>query len=153
MTKDGEYKLFLEYVNKLMERRQMVTTTYLSVNAAIVGALAFLLKDVPMPHWAYQVSALALLFAGVIACDLWRRLIIQYKTLLSWWYGQLRDLEDRMPENTKLVNREYEALYLVKIDKKRVGLTRYETRLTWIFTALYVGFGLSLLATIVSTVI
>lgn len=90
MQTQVEYSLFLEQVNKLTERRQKVTATYLSVNAAIVGAIAFVLKDVQMISWGKHLSALMLLIAGVIICDLWRRLIRQYSTLLGWWYTQLR---------------------------------------------------------------
>jgi len=149
LTVNEEYQIFLEQVNKLTERRQAVTRTYLSVNAAVIGAMAFLFRDIQMPGWAQWVSALFLLLCGVVACDLWRRLIAQYSTLLGWWYEQLRALEDAMSESNKLITREYDELYLKKQGKVRIGLTRYETRLTWLFTVLYVAFCLSLLITLI----
>jgi hypothetical protein len=121
-----------------------VTATYLSVNTVIAGVIAFLLKDARVTGWALQVSVLILLAAGVIACDLWRRLITQHSVLSSWWYERLRELEDTMPESSKLLTREYQALCLEKRSEVRIGLTRYETRLTWLFTALYAAFGLAI---------
>ncbi|RLC88459.1 MAG: hypothetical protein DRI79_07765, partial [Chloroflexi bacterium] len=94
LTDSDEYQLFLGQVNKLTERRQAVTTAYLSVNAAIVGALAFLFKDVQMPGWAQQASALVLLMSGIIACDLWRRLIAQYRSLLVHFHRINLNIED-----------------------------------------------------------
>lgn len=85
MQKEAEYTLFLELVHKLGERRQTMTSTYLSVNTAIIGAAAFLFKDGALPGWQQQAAALSLFAAGIVACDLWRRLLLQYKTLLRWW--------------------------------------------------------------------
>jgi hypothetical protein len=145
MTLDDEYKLFLKQTNELTSRRQSVTTAYLSVNAAIVGALAFLFKDGYMPDWPQQASALVLFLAGVVACDLWRRLILQYSTLLKWWYRHLRGLEDRLPKSSSLISKEYQDLYVEQTGKVRVGLTRYEIGLTWLFTGVYVVFFFSIL--------
>ena len=142
MQAQVEYPLFLEQVNKLTERRQRVTATYLSVNAAIIAAIAFVLKDVQMIEWGRQLSALMLLIAGVIVSDLWRRLIGQYSVLLGWWYEQLRTLEENIPESSKLLTKEYQDLYWARNTKIPIGLTRYETRLTWIFTTIYAIFAL-----------
>ena len=149
MKKEIEYQLFLDQVNKLTERRQAVTATYLSVNAAIVGAVAFIFKDVDMLEGGRQASALVLLISGLVACDLWRRLINQYSTLLEWWYEQLRALEDVMTESSKLLTREHDDLYGGKSGKAPIGLTRYEVRLTRLFTLVYVAFGLVILLALV----
>ncbi len=145
MKKETEYKLFLDQVNKLIERRQTVTATYLSVNAAIVGAVAFIFKDIDTLEGGEQVSALVLLVSGLVACDLWRRLINQYSALLKWWYEQLRALEDAMPESSKLLTKEYDDLYGGKSGKAPIGLTRYEVRLTRLLTVVYVAFGFVIL--------
>lgn len=144
MQKEAEYTLFLELVSKLAERRQAMTSTYLSVNAAIIGAVAFLFKDAELPGWQQQVAVLILFGAGIVACDLWRRLLNQYKTLLGWWYKRLHFLEDAMPECSSLIKQEYDNLYATKKGRPRLGLSRYEIRLTWLFTTLYVAFALAI---------
>jgi hypothetical protein len=147
VTPDEEYRLFLDQIHRLTDRRQTVTTAYLTVNAAIVGALAFLFKEGYMPGWPQQASALALFAAGLVACDLWRRLILQYSTLLDWWYEQLRALEERVSECSGLIGKEYAELYGGGQGGSRVGLTRYQIGLTWLFTAIYGIFALSILVT------
>jgi hypothetical protein len=143
LASDHTYQIFLEQANKLTERRQSVTTTYLTVNGALIGVVALLLKDVKITELAQIASVLVLLIAGIIACALWRRIIIQYSMLLRWWYEQLRRLEDTMSSDHRLLTREYQELYAAESSKARVGLTRYETRLTWVFTALYIILGVA----------
>jgi len=149
VQKDTEYALFLEQAGKLAERRQSVTSTYLTVNAAVVGAIAFILKDVQMVAWEQQLAALLLLIVGIVACSLWRRLIAQHSALLRWWYERLRVLEEAMPESSRLLTQEYQDLYVAQRGRVRIGLTRHEVRLTWLFTAAYAIFGLVILALLV----
>jgi hypothetical protein len=145
MKIEEEYSLFLEQVGKLAERRQTVTSTYLTVNTAIFGIIAFLMKDVDIVAWGKYVAVLLLLFAGIIICDLWRRLITRYTAHLRWWFQQLRELEEKMSESSKLLNAEFNALYT----RSHIGLTRYENRLTWIFTVMFAGFGVVIVATLI----
>ena len=142
MTRESEYTTFLDLVNHLSERRQTVTATYLSVNAALIGALAFLLQDGALPDWQQRTAVLVLFGAGIVACDLWRRIIKQYNVLLGWWYEQLHSLEEALPDSSRLIKREYEQLYARKVGRRPLGLSRYERRLTWVFTAAYVLFAL-----------
>lgn len=149
MQTQPEYPLFLAQVNTLTERRQKVTATYLSVNAAIVGMATFILKDVQMVGWGKQLSALLLLIIGIFVCDLWRRVINQYSALIGWWYTQLRSLENDVPESQKFLTREHQEMYQDATRKLPLGLTRYENRLTWIFTGIYGVFGFVILITLV----
>ena len=153
MTHTDEYELFLGYVYKLAERRQTTTATYLSVNAALTGALAFLFKDGHLSGLTSLISALIFLFSGVVACGLWRRLITHYSSLLDWWYAQLRTLEDIMPSSSKLITKEYHELFVNKKGKGPIGITRYETSLTWLFTILYLAFGLTVLVTVILSLV
>lgn len=121
----------------------MVTTIYLSVNAALLSAIALLFKDVQMLEWGRQLSVSVLLIAGIAACDLWRKLIVQHSTLLQWWYEQLRALEETMPDSNRLLTKEYNDMYAPQRDKASIGLTRYEIGLTWLFTFVYAVFGLA----------
>jgi hypothetical protein len=141
MQQQLEYELFLKQVNKLIDRRQAITATYLTVNTAVVGAIALFYKDVQMLDWGRQLSALVLLIAGIASCGLWRRLISQYSALLGWWYTRLRELEIAVPGCSALINREYTELYQQKAGKQPFGMTRYEIGLTWLFTTAYLLFG------------
>jgi hypothetical protein len=140
--------MFLDHINSLTERRKSVATTYLSVNAAITAALAFILKDGRLVGLPEQASALALLAAGVIGTSLWRRLTRQHSVLIRWWYEQLRSLERRMSASSGLITKEYNELYSeASRSKPIVGLTRYEINLTWLFTVIYVLFAIGIIVT------
>jgi hypothetical protein len=141
MTPEHEYPLFLDQVNKLAERRQSVTSIYLSVNAAIFGVIAFVMKDVQMADWGKRLSLVLLLIAGVIICDLWRRLINRYSELLKWWFEQLRILEEKLSDGSKLLTEEYKALY----KDEHVGIAKYENKLITIFQMMYAAAGVGML--------
>ena len=146
---DNDFAMLMEQIRHLNDRRQTVTATYLSVNAALIGLMAFLFKDGQVPTLSAQISFLALLVSGVVACSLWRRLIAQLSTLIDWWYQQLRLLEMDDPQSKKLITREYQELYTQKKGKAVIGLTRYETSLTWLFTVIYIIFCLIILASLI----
>jgi hypothetical protein len=153
MDSKEEYQLFLDHVEKLIDRRQTVTTTYLTVNAAVIAAIAFVLKDAPMLEWGRQVSGLVLLVVGIISCALWRRLIAQYSILLGWWYAQLRDLEGNIAASSKLLTKEYDDLYAHTADKGKVSLTRYEIRLAYVFITVYAVLGVLLTHSLLRSVL
>ena len=144
-----DYQRVIDQVKSLTENRQAVTSTYLSVNTAIIGAIAFLLKDSQIPGTAQGIAILVLMGSGVVVCDLWRRLLNQYGSLLGWWYEQLRKLEETQPDSARLYTREYTELYQHAKNRPRIGLSSYQTGLTWIFTAIYIVFGLAIAVNIV----
>jgi hypothetical protein len=142
----NELDMLVSHIRHLTDRRQNVTSTYLSVNAALIAAMAFLFKDGQVINLSAQISFLALLISGIVACSLWRRLITQLSTVIAWWYWQLRLLEDSDPQSNKLITKEYQELYLGHRNRAAIGLTRYETALTWLFTLIYLVFCIVILA-------
>ena len=145
MTYDDEYRLILNQVNILTERRQTVASTYLTVTTAIIAGVAFLFKDGDLESWQQEAAVLVLLFAGFLACNLWRAIVSQYSTLLDWWYKELRRLEEENKESSMTITREYDELYKIEGGKVKVGITRYEKTLTWIFGLLFFVFACALL--------
>ena len=138
-----DYNLAWNQVERLIARRQNVTTTYLSVNAAIFASVGFLIKDAPHNKGVY-VSVIVLLIAGLGSCEIWRQLIHKYSGLLRWWYTQLRDMEQRIEGSWKLANLEYNDLYIRNRGNNRFLLTQYEVGLTSVFALVYIIFALGL---------
>ena len=145
----AEYQLALDQANKLADRRQAITATYLSVNAAITGAVAFLFKDGRLPDVSSEVTVLALLVSGVVACGLWRRIIKHYSAQMGWWFEQIRSMESQLSESSQLFTREYQELYFKQNVGKDSRITPYEINLTWLFTTIYVVFAIAILVSIV----
>ena len=102
------------------------------------------MNEIALLEWArgtgFQIATV-ILIAGVIICDLWRRLINRYSELLKWWFKQLRALEEKLPDSSKLLTEEYKDLY--KYD--HIGIAKYETRLITIFQIMYVAAGLGMI--------
>jgi hypothetical protein len=143
-----EFQLTLKHVEKLLDRRQTNTSFYLSVNTGILAAIGLLLKDSQLTEGWLLASILLLVCAGFIACWIWRSLLYQYEILLDWWYARLREFEASMPDSARLVTREYEDLYVAAKEHKptkRVGMTKQEIALNWVFTGLYTVFAMGIL--------
>ena len=139
-----EYQFAIDHVEKLLDRRQTNTSFYLSVNAGILAVVGLLLAEFQSSQRWLPVSVLILACAGLVACWIWRSLLHQYEISLGWWYARLRELEAAMPNSARLVTREYEELYVAAKDQRpseRIGMTRRELALNWVFIGLYVAFG------------
>jgi len=76
MNSFEEYKFFAEDAQKLSERRQNTSQTYVTVNAAIFAVLALLIKDVGFRGWTLALTALPLFLTGVLLCIIWQKIII-----------------------------------------------------------------------------
>lgn len=86
------FKLLVEMADRVSQRRQAANSFYLSVNAAIVGATAYLatLK----PGW---LSGSVISAAGLLVCVVWSWNITSYKTLNSAKWAVINDLERSLP--------------------------------------------------------
>lgn len=145
MSNQEEFQFAFAHVEKLLDRRQLTTSFYLSVNTGIFAAIGLLVKDARLAEAWLTVAILLLLCAGFIACWIWRSLLRQYYILLDWWYARLRDLEAADPDSARLVTQEYEEFYAVEARSvKRIGMTKLERRLNWVFTGLYVAFAVGI---------
>lgn len=145
---ERNFKFAFDHVEKLLDRRQFTTSFYLSVNTAISAVVGLLSKRNGLATNWIVPSILVLLIAGLIACWIWRSLLRQYEILLDWWYTRLRELEAEMPSSPNLITREYQDLYLAAKDKKpreRIGMTKRELALNWVFTGLYAIFACGLI--------
>ena len=135
ITQDREYEIFLEHVNKMIDRRPGITTTYISINTAIVGVIALVLVSENVNDLGRVFIILTLSFTGVVTCALWRKLVSEYELLLDWWYEQLRVLESKMSNCNNLITKEHTGLYANS--KKRISITKYELNLTLLLSFLY----------------
>ena len=141
MSIKDEHLMVWDHVNRLMGRRQSMTTIHLSVNAAIIGATAYILKGkVSFVGWQL-LAMLLLLLTGMAASYMWTRLVAHYSTLLDWWYSTLRELESSHEhELPNLITREYKRFYTRPSKGPRLWFTRHELRLARLFIVAYAVF-------------
>jgi hypothetical protein len=145
MDKFKEYRLFSERNQRLSERRQTASQTYLAVNTAVFGVLAFLVDDVGFRGWGLMVVSLPLFLVGVLTCLIWHKIIAQFKQVIGWHYEQLRDMEQALPDSHKIYSNEWEEFFKPRQGKERFGFSRLEIWLPRLLLGLYFVYGVGLI--------
>ena len=79
-----QYKLFVDSSDKLVARRQTVNTFFLSINALLLSAGGFIIRDVPQ-QWATIPGVLGVGLAGILLCITWRNLVRSYRAIASYY--------------------------------------------------------------------
>jgi amino acid permease len=92
LDKFEEYKLFAELTDRLSDRRQKISNTYLTVNSIIIGVIAFLIKDTDL----LSVVVIMPLIIGIIACIVWKQIMYKYKKLITHRIEELREIENHV---------------------------------------------------------
>jgi hypothetical protein len=133
-----EYKLFIEDTARLSERRQTVTTAYITVNGAIVALITFVFKDAAIKDWHAVVALLPLILAGLIVCYFWHALLLSYKELLGFRFKQLEEMENELPHLYGMYRREAETLYNRKKEAQEPGgiIPQMLKKLSWLPTSI-----------------
>jgi hypothetical protein len=137
VAKFEEFQMFSEHVQRLSERRQSASQTYLTVNTAVFGVLAFLAKDTGFQGWGLVGVCVPLFAVGILACVIWHRIIAQFKTIIGWHYEQLRAMEDDLAESGRIYTREWEHFFKPQGGRERFGFSRLEAWLPRLLIALY----------------
>ena len=146
MEKFDEYTLFAESTQRMSERRQAATQTYLTANTVIAAALGFLLKDMAFPGWGLVLVSLPFFLVGVLACIIWHKIITQYKALAAWRYRQLIEMEQAIPESHRFYLKEWEDFYKPRVEKGGFSFSGLELWLPRLFLGLYGVYGVGLVA-------
>ncbi len=147
VDKFAEYSLFVEDTARFTERRQMVTTIYVTANTVLLSGIALLLQGASSSKWPETLAVAAAITAGVVVCLCWRQLISRYRALIGLRIRELRRMEE-LPEMDgchKMYHCEDE-LYPRDdrgqlVPGRGLNLSDLEGRLPWVFIILYAVFG------------
>ncbi len=131
--KFDEYKLIVENTQKMSERRQSATRTYLSVNTAIFVVLGFLVKDGGLNGWYLPIAASPLFISGFIASFTWLGIIKRFQKFIKWRYKQILALESCITDCYQLFTKESKDLF----EDKKFCFSKLEALLPIIFMALH----------------
>ena len=148
MDKFDEYKFFTERVQYRSQRRQQATQIYLTVNTAIFGVLALLIKDSGLSGWSLAIATLPLFFVGVLICLTWLRIIREFSNLIGWQYEQLREMEKQMRSSFKMHTKEWEEFYKGIKTKKGFSFSNLEAQMPVYFIGLYIIYSLGMIIAI-----
>jgi len=102
-----QYKLYVETMDRVSERRHSANSFFLSVNTILVSALATLISLTQQSNIKYGWIIMAAI-AGILFCLAWSRLIRTYKQLNQTKFMIIHLLETRLP--VRLFDAEWDAL-------------------------------------------
>ena len=91
-----QYKLFVETSERLVARRQVVNTFFLSANALALSALGVIAKEASHSPLA-AIGIVAISVAALLLCVAWKRLVRSYAQLNSGKFAVIERLERRLP--------------------------------------------------------
>jgi len=148
MDKFEEYKLLIERAERLSERRQNTSQIYLTVNTAIFGAIAFLIKDSGLRDKFLLWGLLPISVVGILICIIWLNIILRLENVLKWQYSQLREMELNIPGSTQLFTKEDAALYSQGKKHRKFSFSLLEGWLPSILIGAYVLCLLGVYATV-----
>jgi len=144
MDKFDEYKFFTERIQHRSDRRQQASQIYLTVNTAIFGLIALLIKDSGLKGWSLLIGILPLFFVGVFVCLSWVRIISEFERLIGWQYEQLREMEKHIRSLYKMHTKEWDEFYKPISSRKRFSFSHLESRMPSVFMGLYIVYGLGI---------
>jgi hypothetical protein len=102
-----QYKLYVELMDKVSERRHQANSFFLTVNTLLVTALTGFISLTQQPKTRYGWIIFAAI-AGIVFCLTWCRLIQSYKQLNTGKFKIIHMLETRLP--ARLFDAEWDAL-------------------------------------------
>jgi hypothetical protein len=129
-----QYKLYLELTDRLSQRRQTVSSFFVTVNTAVVAILGYVNAE-KEPLVAGR-SYLLVSTAGVILCVLWWRIIKSYRNLNTARFAVIREIETLLP--LRPYTAEWDYVGRGQSERFYRPVTHVEAYVPWLFLALFV---------------
>lgn len=125
-----QYKVMLSTSESLIERRQKLTTTYLSIFSALLPVISTMLS---FSYFYLYLGATLISIICIILCFSWRNTIISYGKSNRAKFAILEQIESRLPAT--MFSSEW--LALKKITTKYKSFTNRETIIPVLFVVVY----------------
>lgn len=125
-----QYKVMLSTSESLIERRQKLTTTYLSIFSVLLPVISTMLT---FSHFYLYLGAALISTICIILCFSWRSTIISYGKSNRAKFAILEEIESKLP--VAMFSSEW--LALKKITVKYKSFTNRETLIPILFAIVY----------------
>ncbi|MGD2134416.1 MAG: hypothetical protein PVI23_16620 [Maricaulaceae bacterium] len=127
----GQYNAYVQWAERLVDRRAEANRFYVTLNLAIVGAVGFIYSDRfnggPLFHDPVWMS-FALAFAGLLVSHTWRCVIGSQRKIIGAKFEIIHQLEADLP--SKPYTDENDP---AKTSRKKVSAGRFELRMPTLF--------------------
>jgi hypothetical protein len=128
-----QYKIYLDHLDKLSDRRQSAHSFFFTLNTGLCAALAFLLSrdtSCEMRPLCFVIP-----FAGIMVCFFWYRLVKSYRQLSAGKFEVVHQMEKHLPMAP--YKAEWALLGQGKDASKYRPLTHVEVWVPLCFTIMY----------------
>lgn len=125
-----QYKIMLSTSESLIERRQKLTTTYLTIFSVLLPVISTMLS---FSYFYLYLGAALISIICIILCFSWRSTIISYGKSNRAKFAILEEIESKLP--TTMFSSEW--LALKKITTKYKSFTNRETVIPILFVVVY----------------
>jgi hypothetical protein len=143
-----EYKLYVQTMEKLVERRQTSHNLFLTASSALITIAGFLLEKLKSPvNLSSGLAVIAVSIAGILICWTWRNLIIRYGLMNGAKFKIIHELEKKLPAALFLA--EWIALGEGNDAKKYKSMAKVESSIPLIFSGCYLVLALCTLSLMV----
>jgi len=129
-----QYKIYLQMLDKISDRRSMTNTFFLTVNTALISAigLANLIAE-KTSVFLYVVICVP----GLLLCYSWYRIIRSYRDLNTHKFIAIHEIEKYLP--LRPFDAEWESCGRGRDRKRYWPFTHIERYVPWIFMILYIA--------------
>lgn len=133
-----QYKLYVESIEKISDRRQHANNYFISINTALITllGLSFQIKVFENVVWIKCVLALV----GIIICIVFWHLIRSYRQLNTGKFAVVHKIEENLP--LALYEYEWEILGKGEDKHKYYPFSHIELYIPWVFGLIYLFLGL-----------
>ena len=129
-----QYRLFVDTSERLVARRQVVNTFFLSANTLALSAVGLVANEVDTAPLV-PAAVVAICVAAIMLCIAWKRLVQSYAQLNRGKFDVIHCLESRLPAS--LFRAEWVALGEGEDPKRYRPFTRTEGVVPIIFIIIY----------------
>ncbi len=133
-----QYKLYVESIEKISDRRQHANNYFITINTALISLLGLSFQVKFFENLPFVKSILALV--GIIVCIVFWYLIRSYKQLNTGKFAVVHKIEEYLP--LALYKYEWEVLGEGDDDKKYYPFSHIELIIPWVFGIIYAALGL-----------
>jgi hypothetical protein len=129
-----QYKIYINSVEKISDRRQKANEFFLTLNSVLVALLGFIATKLTETKIEF-LSTLASI-SGMTICYLWYRIIFSYKGLNSGKFKVIHAIEKRLP--LALYESEWEVVERGENKKRYWPFSHIELLVPWVFIFIYI---------------
>lgn len=129
-----QYKLYVEGMEKVSDRRMVANNYFLTINTAIISltGLLFNLKSTFINLCYTQIVG----FIGIVICIIWFLIVLSYKQLNTGKFKIIHEIEKNLP--IQLYSSEWKVLGEGKSIKKYMPFSHIEAWIPFAFVVIYI---------------